>query len=83
MTFQRTTNPITMIPCPHCNNVHRWPDYCTHCGGRGWVRDPAQTITIEPDVKLTYGIDPSLYAFLVRLEEKLDRLLAALADGDT
>lgn len=82
------TNPTTQIQCPACRD-RVWAQDCFRCGGSRWVNDPfavpSYQLTINPPPTETltthiYKEDPELRAFLTRLEEKLDRLLAALED---
>ncbi len=66
---------ITQIQCPGCRNK-MWNESCSQCGGTGWIpapKVPPYQITINPmDLTLSLRLD--------RLEQKLDRLLAALED---
>lgn len=81
--FQTATNPVTMIQCPDCSG-EGYGIYCQRCGGTRWIiqPDPITPLDITPPTTITISsIDPTLWAFLTRLEAKLDRLLAAL-DGE-
>ena len=83
MTTDTSTNTIPtnqpMTTCPTCKGAPStlFPMPCLLCGGTGWVPkidpilEPAYQITINP-------VDLTLSLQLTRLEEKLDRLLAAL-----
>lgn len=69
---------LTIIPCPDCSGIGYGID-CQRCNGSRWIYKPDPVkeefqITINP-------MDHALSLRLDRLEEKLDRLLAAL-DGD-
>lgn len=74
------TDTITTIQCPTCkgNPYGAAWIYCPHCGGRGWITEPDP---VKEDFQITINpMDLTLSLRLDRLEEKLDRLLAALED---
>lgn len=75
---QQIINPITSKICPQCSgNSNMWPLRCDLCGGKGWIDDPFK----PPKYPITTNpMDLTLSLRLDRLEEKLDRLLAALED---